>query len=193
MNLKHNKEEVIKKGLRLFCTNGFGAVGVDVICKTTGMTKGAFYNAFRSKENFLLACLEFYSKQNVARITQKLAADGQKSAFERLDFFYTEMLLMQTKSDYMGCMVNNMMSELGANNSLVAKATNLYFEDFLDAIEPAIKEAQNAHELTSEIESREMANLIHATFFGILNRIKSSHNPEQSIRTIQLLLHNLKP
>ena len=71
MNVKHNKEEVIRKGLRLFWSNGYTAVGVDKICKTTGMTKGAFYNAFKSKENFLIEGLSVYGEFTVERLTDQ--------------------------------------------------------------------------------------------------------------------------
>lgn len=192
MNVKHNREEVIKKGLKLFCIDGYSAVGVDAICKTTGMTKGAFYNAFGSKEHFLLTCLAYYADQNCIRIGKKLIAVGAKSPLQRLEKFYIDMLQVQSDIQYMGCMVNNMMSELGSSNELVGKATNQYFEHFLDALEPTIKEAQLAGELTSAIESRQIANLLHATFYGILTRIKSSHDREQSILTMRLIIQTLK-
>ena len=54
MNIKHDKENVLKTGLSLFCNKGYNSLGIDEICKVTGMTKGAFYNAFKSKEQFLI-------------------------------------------------------------------------------------------------------------------------------------------
>ena len=49
MNIKHDKENVLKIGLGMFCNKGYNSLGIDEICKVTGMTKGAFYNAFKSK------------------------------------------------------------------------------------------------------------------------------------------------
>ena len=60
MNIKHDKEQVLKTGVDLFWIKGYHSLGVDEICKLTGMTKGAFYNAFKSKENFLLKAIEVY-------------------------------------------------------------------------------------------------------------------------------------
>ena len=177
----------IDYSLRITGIDGYSAVGVDAICKTTGMTKGAFYNAFGSKEHFLLTCLAYYADQNCIRIGKKLIAAGAKSPLQRLEKFYIDMLQVQSDIQYMGCMVNNMMSELGSSNELVGKATNQYFEHFLDALEPTIKEAQLACELTSAIESRQIA-----TFYGILTRIKSSHDREQRILTMRLIIQTLK-
>ena len=52
MNIKHDRNKVLQLGVKLFWCKGYHHLGVDEICKTTGMTKGAFYNAFKSKENF---------------------------------------------------------------------------------------------------------------------------------------------
>ena len=37
----------------LFAEKGYEAVGVNEICKETGMSKGAFYHAFETKDGFL--------------------------------------------------------------------------------------------------------------------------------------------
>ncbi len=70
MNKKHDHNEVLKSGLKLICSKGYNSLGVDEICKSTGMTKGAFYNAFQSKENFLLKGLVVYGEMTVKRLTE---------------------------------------------------------------------------------------------------------------------------
>jgi len=57
VNVKHDRNKVLQTATGLFCEKGYSALGVDEILKQTGMTKGAFYNAFRSKEAFLLETL----------------------------------------------------------------------------------------------------------------------------------------
>ncbi|MBK8556697.1 MAG: TetR/AcrR family transcriptional regulator [Lewinellaceae bacterium] len=66
MNIKHDKETVIQKGLNLFCTEGLNAVGLAKICQYTGITKGACYNAVKSKEAFSLRCLFAYAAGNMS-------------------------------------------------------------------------------------------------------------------------------
>ncbi|MFT5020997.1 MAG: TetR/AcrR family transcriptional repressor of nem operon, partial [Polaribacter sp.] len=87
MYQKHDKEVVIKKGLELFCSKGYNNLGMDEICKTTGMTKGAFYNAFKSKEQFLLATIAAYGDMTVSHLSQKLNHSKAK-AIDRLTAMY---------------------------------------------------------------------------------------------------------
>ena len=192
MNIKHNKENVLKIGLGLFCNKGYNSLGIDEICKVTGMTKGAFYNAFKSKEQFLIEAILLYAKNNVNRIKTQLQPSETQTAYERLVQFYVEMLDIQPKVSFMGCFINNIMSELGAANEKVGLASTQAFDEFIDAIEPTVKEAQQNNELNSEWNARQIAELIHSTFYGSLTRAKSSKDYLQSINTMKLLFNNLK-
>lgn len=192
MNLKHDKNSVLKIGLSLFCSKGYSNLGVDEICKMTGMTKGAFYNAFRSKEQFLSEAIQLYGTNNVQRIKAQLFPSDGCSAFERLQLFYHKMLEIQPKVDFTGCFINNIMSEMGFLNEMVGRSSKLEYDKFIDAIEPTVLEAQNKGEIDSEMDSRELTELIHSTFYGVLTIAKSSKDINQGIKTINLLFKNIK-
>jgi TetR/AcrR family transcriptional regulator, transcriptional repressor for nem operon len=192
VNIKHDKENVIQIGLNLFCSKGYGNVGLDEICKETGMTKGAFYNAFESKENFLLETLASFDISNTERITNVLRPNNKLKAIDQLQEFYKVMLKMQPKMNFMGCMVNNMMSELGAINDNVANATSKGFEKIIEAIEPCVKRAQKEGDIKPEYDSKEIATLLHSTFYGVLTRAKSLGSNKKGFTTMELLFKNLK-
>ncbi len=192
MNIKHDKEEVLKIGLQLFCNKGYNSLGIDEICKVTGMTKGAFYNAFKSKEQFLIEAILLYSYNNVKRIKAALQSTNQRTAFEGLQHFYLTMLEAQPKANFIGCFINNIMSELRIVNDKVRNASNVAFNNFLDAIEPTVIAAQQNGEIRAELNARQVTELLHTTFYGVLTRAKSSQNYEQSMATMNLLLNNLK-
>jgi len=193
MNIKHNKEEVLKTGLGLFCNKGYNRLGIDEICDVTGMTKGAFYNAYKSKELFLIEAVLLYAKNNVNRIKAQLQPSNKQSAYERLFQFYVNMLEVQPKVSFMGCFINNIMSELGAVNENVGLVASQAFDEFLDAIEPTVIEAQQNNELNKNLNARQITELLHSTFYGTLTRAKSSKNHQVGIDTMQLLFNNLKP
>ena len=192
MNIKQDKEKVIQIGLNLFCPKGYGNVGLDELCKETGMTKGAFYNAFESKENFLLVTLASFDKSNTERITNVLTPNTKVKAIDQLKEFYAVMLKMQPKMNFMGCMVNNMMSELGAINEKVADATSKGFEKIISAVEPCVKRAQKEGDINSNFDSKEIAALLHSTFYGVLTRAKSLGSNKKGYATMELLFNNLK-
>jgi len=192
MNIKHNKDEVLKTGLGLFCSKGYNSLGIDEICSVTGMTKGAFYNAFKSKELFLIEAILLYSKNNCIRIQKQLQPEKGITALARLETFYIDMLAQQPNVNFMGCFINNIMAELGANNEKVGVAAAKAFDEFIAAIVPSVEEAQQQNELKKDREANSIAELLHATFYGLLTRTKCTKNQLQSIETMRLLFNNLK-
>lgn len=190
MNKKHDKEKVLKSGLKLFCSKGYGNLGMDEICKTTGMTKGAFYHAFKSKENFLLEAIAAYGKSTVVYLNFKLN-EKNKKAIDRLQDFYDGMFIHQPKIKYMGCMINNMMSELGGVNRLVGEATSAEFAHFIETIEPCVTEAQKDGDLNPAIDPKSITELLHSTFYGALTRAKSLQDFTRGKATMRLLINSL--
>lgn len=182
MNHKHDKETVIHKGMHLFWLNGYHNLGIDKICKETGMTKGAFYNSFKGKEFFLLEVIESYGNL-ISSHLQKQLSDLSIRPFDRINNLYTDMLLVQPESEYRGCLVNNMMSELGALNTVVAEVASAQFEKFVNVIEPTVLQAQQNGELDKSLNSKLLTEIIHTTFFGILTRSKSTKSLHLNIMT----------
>lgn len=191
MKIKHDKEKVLNTGLELFCRKGYNSLGVDEICKTTGMTKGAFYNAFKSKENFLLSAVKIYGEFTVDYLINKLKAENVK-AIDLIKNMYVGMLKMQPDNSYTGCMINNIMSELGLTSETISIATAHEFDNLINVIEPIVKKAQQEGDLNPNIDSRLLTELFHATFYGTLTRLKSTKDFQKGISTMNLLIDSFK-
>jgi len=54
---KRSRNKLLEAAEECFTKYGFDASGVDKICKTAGMSKGAFYHHFSSKEDLFLEML----------------------------------------------------------------------------------------------------------------------------------------
>lgn len=192
MNQKHDKQIVLQKGQQLFCNRGYKAIGVDEICELTAMTKGAFYNKFKSKEQFLVETLRLYSEKNVKRIEKELLPSNDLLSIEILKNFYIKMLENQPRINYMGCFINNMMSELGTVNPKIGELASMEYKKFIDAIIPSIQESQKEGSINNSISTRDVAMLLHSTFYGVLTIVKSSKDFQQGISTMNMLFENLK-
>lgn len=63
---QHRSEEtrskIIEAAIRLFSNRGFNAASVDDICAEAGVSKGAFYHHFESKQALFLALLDSWLK-----------------------------------------------------------------------------------------------------------------------------------
>jgi len=55
---EETRSRIIESAIKLFSTRGFNAASVDDICKDAGISKGAFYHHFESKQTLFLALLD---------------------------------------------------------------------------------------------------------------------------------------
>lgn len=191
MNIKHDKSKVLNTGVDLFRKKGYSNLGVAEICKTTGMAKGAFYNAFESKENFLLSCMKTYANMNTNYLISLLESN-KGSAIEGITNMYVTMIKNQPKDDFIGCLTNNMMSEVGSLNKTISIATDEAFDSLLQVIEPVVRQAQKEGDIASTLNPSETTELLHSSFFGIITRVKSTKDCKKAIASITLLIKSLK-
>lgn len=58
--MKEKDRKIIEVGMRLFANKGFSATSVQEIATESGISKGAFYLHFKSKDDLLLAVLQYH-------------------------------------------------------------------------------------------------------------------------------------
>ena len=80
------RAELMATAQTLFFEQGYDATSVEQIISRAGLSKGAFYYYFSSKEAMLEALAEQMA-QEAAFVTQAIAADQTLNGFERLDLF----------------------------------------------------------------------------------------------------------
>ena len=193
MNKKHNKEEVLNNGMNLFWKKGYKSVGINEICNVTGMTKGAFYNKFKGKEQFLNETIELYGKINSQLIKEYFQSLNKLSNYEKLLKFYSDLFLRQPKINFIGCFMNNIMSEMGILNKKIGEVSSKVYDNFINDIEPIVKKAQDENEITDTINSKNITELLQSSYYGALTRAQSSKNYKKGIGIIKILLSSLKP
>lgn len=85
--IKHpdvRKAELIKTAQSLFCERGYDGTSVDEIIKRAGVSKGAFYYYFASKEALLEAHAEQVAQQAASQ-AEDITRDKTLSAVEKLN------------------------------------------------------------------------------------------------------------
>ena len=57
---EETRSNILDSAIKLFSTRGFNAASVDDICADAGISKGAFYHHFKSKQDLFLALLDVW-------------------------------------------------------------------------------------------------------------------------------------
>jgi len=78
------RAELIGCAQRLFLTQGYERTTINDVIAATGLSKGAFYHHFRSKEDLLEAIVERFAQESVA-FSERLRPDSGVDALGRLN------------------------------------------------------------------------------------------------------------
>jgi AcrR family transcriptional regulator len=78
------RAELVDTAQGLFLTRGYEATTINDVISATGLSKGAFYHHFRSKEDLLEAIAQRFARESLAFI-QTLQADARPDALQQLN------------------------------------------------------------------------------------------------------------
>lgn len=186
--MKNTKEHILTVALGLFLKNSFKGVTMNEIVRATGMSKGAFYHYFESKEALFLAILdEYYSKFMIQ--------DFSMFSHDSLYQFSREMM-----SDYGNepqCTEENELHGCGDMNYvfLVLEGIRI-FPSFrekalehqkreIDAWKEIIRIARKKGEIKSVMTDDQIANIFVFTTDGVgLRAIMSNGTAEEKRKEI---------
>lgn len=84
------RRDVLDAAMRLFATKGYDETSLSDVIATAGLSEGAFYHHFASKEDLLQALATRYAEAAMRR-TQGIMDDQSLDAFDRLSRFLSRM------------------------------------------------------------------------------------------------------
>lgn len=91
------KQEVLECAMRLFATQGYEQTSINQIIAELGISKGAFYHHYESKEDLIEAIAAMYVEEAMTRVRSVLE-DETLDAFGRLSMFLSRMRNIKSES-----------------------------------------------------------------------------------------------
>ena len=150
-------------------------MGINQILRASGVPKGSFYNFFASKEAFALAILDAYGREYATWMRELLAANPQASPLERLLHFYRVLIDANEADEFSrGCLVANLSNELARSGEELAAACDRNFRLLIGGTAEVLAQAQAAGEVRDDYPPEQLAEYVHAGFYGQFPRMKAT-------------------
>ena len=128
------REKLIAATRTLMLTKGYGATGVDEICRVADASKGSFYHCFAAKEDVAIAALNDIYFEGVAHLTSlplpPVPADQRFLAF--LDV----LARGGSRVWHNGCLLGGLASEMSATSPSVQARLSELFDEMVRALAP---------------------------------------------------------
>lgn len=123
------REKILDAAGELFRTNGFHGLGVDGLMAAAGMTSGAFYSNFASKEQLL----EEFLERDLSRIRDYLRKKGEEDGGDWLVEFATDYInSLHTLNDWETCTMPVLTADLSRAGD---KARQIYGDRLSEIVE----------------------------------------------------------
>jgi TetR/AcrR family transcriptional repressor of nem operon len=173
---ENTKDAIIRAGTELMRRDGYVATTVDQICAAAGVTKGAFFHHFPSKEALAENCLENWQRQMEAfhrSAGYQAIDDPVEKVFAAVDYMSDAF---SRPGGQKSCLAGTTVQEVSESNPTLRAAANEclvqgehYFQSLLDA-------ACDSRGVA--LDTASLAEHWMATVQGALLQWKASRDPQ---------------
>ena len=130
------KEKIIEVASDLFYRQGYNATGIQQIINEAGVSKGAFYTHFKTKDDLGLAYMRKQHNDEITQLKEVLAEI--KDPYEKYIQFNQIMKEWVKSTAYRGCAFANMAAEVTDPNSPIRKEAKYHYEAFRAVIKDMV-------------------------------------------------------
>jgi AcrR family transcriptional regulator len=158
------REHIIEVAADLFLKQGYGATGIAQILEAAGVLRGSLYYYFPTKEDLLLATLEWRKKMMWPEVVQPVfdrLDDPLERMFGILDGYRQLLLLCEFQ---VGCPIGNLALELTETHSRVRQLLAENFDNWKDAVRGCLEEARA--KLPPESRTDDLAHFVLTVMEG---------------------------
>lgn len=174
------RERLIDAAIDLVWQSSYGAVGVDAICDKAGVKKGSFYHFFSSKDELVVAALDYHFETRRPVLDELFSPS--RPALERLQRYlaYTYERQVEVRKKYgrvLGCFHNSVGTEcIQAKPELATKVQDV-ISSLRRYIETALRDAQADGSIRAG-DPKNDAKMLFAYVQGALLQARIHDDPE---------------
>ena len=166
------REKLIASATELIRRNGYVATTVNEICAAAGVTKGAFFHHFASKEALAETCLDLWRQQFaelLAGAPFQSVADPVERLVAAMDFF---IRLFSNPQAVKSCLAGTVAQETSESNPVLRKGAQACFTSGEERFRELLDAACRAEK--SKVDTASLAKLWIATLQGSFLLCKAS-------------------
>ncbi len=165
---ERKRQEILRSAHACFARKGFEAATVNDIVAHSGLSKGAIYNYFKSKDEIYLALMDVQTKESGTKFAN--AISKRRTALEKLDFLIDAYLNNDPEDaeNKDQALVHYEFRLYSTRNPELKKTlTERYKDFFVSLLTGIIKEGQDTGEFNIHLDPVTYADIFWAMVNGV--------------------------
>jgi TetR/AcrR family transcriptional regulator, transcriptional repressor for nem operon len=166
---------------------GFAASSIDDLCKAAGVTKGAFFHHFDTKQALGVAAAQYWA-QTTSAFFESAPHHGLEDPFDRL-LGYVEFRKSIIDGDIaeFTCLVGTMAQEIYGSHPAIREACAASIFGHAQTLEPDIAAAMKARRIEADWTPASLARHIQAVLQGAFILAKANGDPAVALECVDHL------
>lgn len=169
---------MVEATIELVRAAGVHATTVDQICASAGVTKGAFFHHFGSKEDVLEASVLHWCQGRAALYGQVLG-DPSEDPLVRLDRMLDGLAAsVRVPGEKVACLLGMVAQELAGSNHRVRELCEQMLRGWAGLVVGLLAEAKAKHPPRVDFDPEQVAWMLSSLWQGSLLTAKTCQDPE---------------
>lgn len=181
------KAKILDAALNVIRTKGYSATTVDDLCESAGVTKGAFFHHFKSKEAMAVSAAQHWSaitNEVFAGAAYQKIADPLEKLLAYIDF---RKVLLAGEVPEFTCLVGTMVQEVHDTSPAIREACfNSIFGHAADVGE-IVAAAKARHAASARWSAKSLSLHIQSVIQGSFILAKASHDSKIAAESLDHL------
>ncbi len=186
------KTKLLDAALSVIRAKGYSATAVDDICQTAGVTKGAFFHHFKSKEDLAVSAAGHFSAI-ADSLFSTAAYRGLPDPLDRLLGYvdFRKAILQGDLPDFT-CLLGTMVQEAYETHPRIREACDEAISEHAAVVESDIAEAMRKYGINAEWTAKSLALYTQAVIQGAFILAKAQRGPDVAADCLDHLRRYLK-
>ncbi len=139
------KDRLLNAALKVIRTKGYDATTVDDLCREAGVTKGAFFHHFKSKEDLGIAATQYWNRITGQFFTAAPYHQPEDPLQRLLAYIDFRADIIRGSVPEFTCLLGTMVQETFATNDNLREACNIGISTHAATLENDIADAMREH------------------------------------------------
>ena len=181
------RSKLLEAAFAVIRAKGYAATPVDDICVQAGLSKGAFFHHFKTKEDLAVAAAEHWSETTGAFFASAPYHDADDPLQRVLAYVAFRKDLIRGGLAEFTCLVGTMAQEAYETSPAIQKACWESIAGHADTLVADIKAAMRQHSIQADWTAESLALHTQAVIQGAFILAKASGEPQRAIDSIDHL------